>query len=141
MNRLFQCTLGAIIVAQIVPFLPLPHPDIRFQSADSLMTPRLYSAAQRDSFVASVRWVDQFGCPIWHHFEGPRILWFANDPVRSFLSILLSPCEDLPYTLGIRSARRVDSDQVASWGPASELDNPSVLVLLAKSFASVSRFY
>lgn len=137
MNRLFQCTLGAVVVSQIVPFLPVPFADIRLQSSDNGLIPRIYTFAQERMLVDSVTWNNEFGCAIWHYFDGPRVLWFANSSVRNYLAVLLSPYENAPYTLGVRCARRVDSDQISSWGPVSELDNSSVLVLLAKSLASV----
>lgn len=131
----------ALVACQVVPFLPPPHIDIypsQPQSSNITIIPKAYTRGQRDVYEASVTWDKRFGCGIWHSFEGDRVVWFGNEAVRRFLAALLSPNECAPCALGVRRARRGPPDVVTSWGPVTELDNRSVLSLLAKCLASVS---
>lgn len=138
MNRLLQYTLGALVFSHIIPFLPFPHPDIRTPISNHDIFARLYDNHQKDYLVDSITWDSRFGCSIWHRFEHNQILWFANETMRDFLSILLSQNDNSTYTLGIRHARRTPEGDVLSWGPLNELDNTCALALLAKLLASVS---
>lgn len=139
MTHLMRCTLGALVVCQVVPFLPIPHIDIRPSHPNpATFLPSVYSDLQKDGFELSIRWDPRWGCRIWHEFEVDRVIWFGNTAVRRFLFMLLSHDEDAPYALGVRRARGGPPNVITSWGPLAELDNHDVLVLLAKSLASVS---
>lgn len=139
MNWLLQCTLRALVISQVVPFLPLPYADIHAQwSSHMVMVPRIYMSAQKNCLVDSVTWNPCFGWQIWHHFKGNWVLWFTNQPVHDFLSLLLSQNENNAYALSVRHIRRNTLADIVSWGPVTELDNTSVLALLAKLLASVS---
>lgn len=141
MNRLLQCTLGALVVSQIIPYLPPPYPNICAQSSgNTTMHPRIYTQAEKTYLTESATWNPQFGYTLWHRFQGNQVLWFANPAVQNFLAILLSPNENSTYTLGVRWAKKDQFGHVLSWGPVTELDNDSVLVLVAKILASVSAF-
>ncbi|KAF8121021.1 hypothetical protein EV363DRAFT_1187408 [Boletus edulis] len=139
MNLLLHSTLGALVVSRVVPFLPETYADSHIQQSSHMtMIPRIYTLAQKNGLVDSVTWNAPFGCPIWHHVEGNRVLWFACQPVRDFLAILLSQNENNIHALGVRHMRRNTPGGIASWGPVNELDNTSVLALLAKLLASLS---
>ena len=131
--------MGTLVACQVIPFLPTLHIDICLQqSSHATLIPRVYSSDHKLFFESSVEWDTQFGCRIWHEFQGNKIIWFGNEAVRLFLSMLLSPNKGALYMLGVRQARRGSPNVITSWGPVVELDNHSVLALLAKILALVS---
>ncbi|KAG9310619.1 hypothetical protein JVU11DRAFT_9187 [Chiua virens] len=140
MNQLLRSTLGALVKCQVIDYLPPPHVDTRPLQSNITILPRVYSEERKNFYQSAAQWNHKFGCQIWHEFTGPEceIVWFGNYSVRRFVATLLSPDEREPHTLGVRHARRGPRNVLTSWGPVVDLDNNSVLTLLAKILASLS---